>query len=274
MKPFLKWAGNKYQIIERIKAVLPPGGRLIEPFAGSAAVFLNTNYPENVVADSNFDLIQTYVYLQKDGNKFMNYCQSFFTPENNQEEKYYELREQFNTTSNARLKSALFVYLNKHCFNGLCRYNNKGQFNTPFGRYKKPYFPEREMEYFYQKSQTAIFMHSDFITTLAQTKPNDVVYCDPPYVPLSKTAKFTHYSMGGFGLEQQKQLAESANKLANNGVTIIISNHNTEFIEQLYKNAKLLTFQVQRNISCVGNNRNKAHEVLAIFSASNNTTIL
>lgn len=266
MKPFLKWAGNKYQIIERIKAVLPSGQRLIEPFAGSAAVFLNTDYCENVVADSNADLIQTYLHLQNDGNNFINYCQEFFIADNNQAEKYYELREQFNVAADARLKSALFIYLNKHCFNGLCRYNSKGQFNTPFGKYKKPYFPHKEMDYFHQKSKTAIFTQSDFVSTLKQVKSNDIVYCDPPYVPLSKTANFTNYSSGGFGLEQQKQLAELANDLASNGVTVIISNHHTTFTEEVYKNAKLLTFPVQRYISRDGANRNKANELLAIFS--------
>lgn len=266
MKPFLKWAGNKFQIIERIKAVLPAGKCLIEPFTGSAAVFLNTDYPENLVADSNTDLIQTYLYLQKEGRKFINYCENLFIADNNQADRYYELREQFNSTTNTRLKSTLFVYLNKHCFNGLCRYNNKGLFNTPFGKYTKPYFPSQEMEHFYQKSQGAKFVQSDFVPMFEKAKPNDIVYCDPPYVPLSKTANFTNYSSGGFGIEQQLQLADLANDLAKRGITVIISNHQTKFIEQAYKNAKLITFPVQRYISCNGANRNKANEVLAVFS--------
>lgn len=265
MKPFLKWAGNKYQIIERIKAVLPHGNRLIEPFSGSAAVFLNTDYSENLVADTNPDLIQTYLYLQKDGAKFIEYCQDFFTVENNQSEKFYELRTLFNTTMDKYLKSALFIYLNKHCFNGLCRYNASGQFNTPFGKYKSPYFPQKEMLYFHQKSQHAVFMQSDFVSTFAQAKSGDIIYCDPPYVPLSKTANFTDFSTGGFTLAQQTQLAELAEVNANKGSTVIISNHQTEFTEQAYKNAKLLTFPVQRFISCKGANRTKANEVLAIF---------
>lgn len=266
MKPFLKWAGNKFQIIERIRAVLPAGNRLIEPFAGSAAVFLNTDYPENLVADTNTDLIQTYLYLQKEGRKFINYCEDLFIADNNQADRYYELREQFNSTTNTRLKSALFVYLNKHCFNGLCRYNSKGQFNTPFGKYTKPYFPGQEMESFYQKSAGAKFVQSDFVPIFAEARPGDIVYCDPPYVPLSKTANFTSYSSGGFGIEQQQQLADLANDLAKKGITVVISNHQTKFIEQAYKNAKLTTFPVQRYISCNGANRNKANEVLAVFS--------
>lgn len=265
MKPFLKWAGNKFHIIERIKAILPMGNRLVEPFAGSAAVFLNTDYSDNLVADSNPDLIQTYLYLQMEGSKFINYCESLFIAENNKADRFYEFREQFNTTADARLKSALFIYLNKHCFNGLCRYNNKGQFNTPFGKYAKPYFPHKEMEYFHQRSLTAKFAQSDFISTFAMAKPNDIVYCDPPYVPLSKTANFTSYSPGGFGMEQQQQLADLANDLAKEGITVVISNHQTKFIEQVYKNAKLISFPVQRYISCDRTNRYKTNEVLAIF---------
>lgn len=267
MKPFLKWAGNKYQIIERIKAILPEGQRLIEPFAGAAAVFLNTNYAENIVADLNKDLIQTYLYLQKEGSQFIKDCQKLFIADNNQADRYYQLREEFNSTSDARRKAILFVYLNRHCFNGLCRYNSKDQFNVPFGKYSKPYFPQQEMEHFYQQSQYATFIHGDFVTTCAQAKANDVIYCDPPFVPLSKTANFTSYSAGGFGMEQQTQLTELANDLANSGITVIISNHYTEFTAEAYKNAKLITFPVQRFISRDGANRNKAMEVLAIFSS-------
>lgn len=266
MKPFLKWAGNKYQIMERIKAVLPPGKRLIEPFSGSAAVFLNTDYSENIVADSNLDLIQTYLYLQNEGAKFIEYCQTFFTQENNQEEKFYEFREMFNSTADTRLKSAIFIYLNKHCFNGLCRYNASGKFNTPFGKYKTPYFPHKEMLYFHEKAQNASFIHSDFVSTFAQAKSGDIIYCDPPYVPLSKTANFTDFNTGGFTLAQQTQLAELAETFSKQGIPVIISNHQTEFTEEAYKKAKILTFPVQRFISCKGAQRNKANEVLAIFS--------
>lgn len=266
MKPFLKWAGNKYRITGRIKSVLPPGKRLIEPFAGSAALFLNSCYSEYLLADSNLDLIQTFIHLQKEGQEFIAYCQQFFINDNNQESVYYEFREKFNATSDPRLKSALFIYLNRHCFNGLCRYNSKGQFNTPFGRYKTPYFPRLEMEYFHQKSQTAIFAHNSFLDTFSQAKLGDVVYCDPPYVPLTKTANFTSYDCNGFGLEQQQLLANQANILACKGIPVIISNHWTEFTEQAYKNAEIFTFPVQRFISCKGDNRNSVTELLAIFN--------
>lgn len=266
MKPFLKWAGNKYQIIQRIQAILPPGKRLIEPFVGSGAVFLNTDYSNYLLADSNLDLILTYQYLQAEGQVFIDYCAKFFIPENNCAERFYEFREQFNTTHDTRLKSALFIYLNKHCFNGLCRYNAKGGFNTPFGKYTKPYFPQQEMLYFYERAKQAVFEQADFVTTLSQANVGDVVYCDPPYVPLSKTAHFTSFSAGGFGIEQQKMLAELAEDLAKRGICVVISNHHTEFTQQAYQNAKLQIFPVQRFISCKGDSRNEVNEVLALFN--------
>lgn len=266
MKPFLKWAGNKYQIIERVLAKLPPGNRLIEPFVGSGAVFLNTDYPRYLLADSNQDLISLYQYLQAEGDKFIQDCSEFFIPENNENKAFYRLRTLFNTTQDARLKALLFVYLNKHCFNGLCRYNAKGGFNTPFGCYKKPYFPEKEMLFFYQKAKHAVFKIADFLTTLSKARSGDVVYCDPPYVPLSKTANFTNYSAGGFGQDSQVLLAKMADQLAAKGITVVISNHDTEFTRSAYQKASVSSFDVQRFISCDGAGRKKAAEVLAVFS--------
>lgn len=267
MKPFLKWAGNKYQIIDRIKAILPAGNRLIEPFLGSGAVFLNTEYPEYLLSDINTDLINLYRTLQAEGESFIDYCRQFFSGENNRTERYYELRDQFNCTKDVRLKSALFLYLNKHGYNGLCRYNSSSKYNVPYGKYKRPYFPEKEMLYFYRKTQKAVFRNEDFAAIMQQARPGDVVYCDPPYVPLSDTANFTNYSSGGFGFKEQQLLADLAQELAQRGVAVVISNHDTEFIQQAYKSAKLLDFfSVQRFISCDGANRNKADEVLALFA--------
>ncbi|MCF8563614.1 Dam family site-specific DNA-(adenine-N6)-methyltransferase [Alicyclobacillus tolerans] len=182
MKPFLKWAGNKYRIISKILELIPPGSRLIEPFAGSAAVFLNTDYEKNLINDLNSDLINLYSTLKNYGPAFVSECKPLFTSEANSADVYYRLRDEFNSIHNARRKAVLFLYLNRHGYNGLCRYNNEGGFNVPFGRYKKPYFPESEMMMFYHKSQSAEFVSDDFETVMRQAQPGDVIYCDPPYV--------------------------------------------------------------------------------------------
>ncbi len=267
MKPFLKWAGNKYQIVERIKAQLPMGKRLIEPFVGSGALFVNTDYAAYLLADANDDLIQLYQYLQAEGDDFIDYCRQFFVLENNTKEQFYHFRTEFNSSTDSRYKAALFIYLNKHCFNGLCRYNQKGEYNVPFGRYKKPYFPEKEMVFFHQKAQNARFLHADFANVMAAAEAGDVIYCDPPYVPLSETANFTSYSSGGFGVAEQQALTRQALVCARRGIPVIISNHDTEFVRAEYASARIEAFDVQRYISCNGSNRGKAAELLAIFSA-------
>ncbi len=265
MKPFLKWAGNKYRVLETIHTHLPHGGRLIEPFVGAGAVFLNTDFPTYYLADANDDLISLYTLLQRRGEAFIEYCQTYFVPETNEAGAFYELRDRFNATADAQEKAALFLYLNKHCYNGLCRYNQSGGFNAPFGRYKKPYFPAREMRYFQQRAQTARFACSDFLQVMEQAVPGDVVYCDPPYVPLSATANFTSYSSAGFSAVDQRALAAKARQLADRGIPVVISNHDTPFTRMAYSGAKIVSFDVQRTISCNGRNRRMARELLAIF---------
>ena len=267
IRPFLKWAGNKYRVISRIKKLLPDGTRLIEPFTGSCAVFLNTDYEHYLLSDTNPDLINLYNLLKQEGNKFIRYCKRYFNGEYNNAESYYLLRDRFNHSNNPRQKAALFVYLNRHGYNGLCRYNAKGGYNVPFGRYLRPYFPQKEMLAFHHKAQQAEFIVSSFETTMANTRPGDVIYCDPPYVPLSNSANFTSYSAGGFNLDKQRQLAQLAEETSNRGVPVLISNHNTRFTQQTYQMATQRdTFQVRRYISCNGENRQSAGEVLALFS--------
>lgn len=264
-RPFLKWAGNKYRIIDRVRSTLPDGKRLIEPFAGSCAVFLNTNYENYLINDNNPDLIHLYNILKKEGETFIKKCRYYFTPRFNNEEQYYKIRKRFNETNDKYKRAVLFVYLNRHGYNGLCRYNLKGGYNVPFGRYKSPYFPENEMLTFHLKSQKAEFVLSSFESVIQVAQKGDVIYCDPPYVPLSSSANFTSYSKGGFNMDKQQQLADLANKTSSKGIPILISNHNTEFTLEAYKKAKIKKFHVQRFISCNGKKRGMAGELLALF---------
>ncbi len=265
MKPFLKWAGNKYRIIDRIKAVLPSGNRLVEPFAGSGAVFLNTEFSEYLVADSNADLIDLFKIIQTQPEKFVSDTKKLFLSETNNQEVFYKYRAEFNSSKDIYRKSTLFVYLNRHCYNGLCRYNSKGGFNVPFGRYTQPTFPENEIFGFSLKSKRVVFEHADFEKTLSKVKAGDVVYCDPPYVPINSTSNFTDYTKGGFGDEQQRKLANLAVALMNAGVIVVISNHDTALTREVYSEAKLDMFDVQRFISANATNRNKASELIAVF---------
>lgn len=265
IRPFLKWAGGKFRIVDKIRASLPDGVRLIEPFVGAGSVFLNTNFSRYTLNDINKDLINVFKCLKREKGAFIDYCESFFCVSNNTREGFTELRDRFNETNDQRLKAALFIYLNRHAFNGLVRYNQDGQFNTSFGDYKKPYFPKGEMEAFFKKSHKAKFSCEDFSKVMLKAQPGDVVYCDPPYVPLSDTAYFTKYHTNGFGINEQEYLVELAKLLAKKGIPVIISNHDTDFVQKLYHGASIKSFEVQRFISCDGANRKKAKEILAVF---------
>ncbi|MCU7833779.1 MAG: Dam family site-specific DNA-(adenine-N6)-methyltransferase [gamma proteobacterium symbiont of Taylorina sp.] len=262
---FLKWAGNKRKIIHEILPLLPEGKRLIEPFCGSAAVFLNTNYKKNIISDTNSDLINIFLHLQNEKQEFIEYCRIFFIDENNTADKYYKFREQFNQTKDKKLRAALFLYLNKHCFNGLCRYNLKGGFNVPFGRYKRILLPEDNMITFIKKSQQAEFLLSDFSDSMRNAGKGDIIYCDPPYVPVNDSNSSFKYEKGGFSLEQQTLIATLAEECAERGISVLISNHLTNFTREIYKNSEMTEISVQRTISCNAEKRVKASEVLALY---------
>ncbi|NNE39215.1 MAG: Dam family site-specific DNA-(adenine-N6)-methyltransferase [Gammaproteobacteria bacterium] len=266
-RPFLKWPGGKYRLINKIREALSDGRRLIEPFTGSGAVFLNTDYEDYLLADSNPDLITLYQQLSDEGKSFIRYCQKFFSQQNNSKQIYYRYRDEFNTTSRLRRKSALFLYLNRHCYNGLVRYNKSGEFNTPFGLHKSPYFPEKEMKKFCNAAKKAEFINQNFKECLGNATRGDIVYCDPPYAPLSKTANFTDYHSDGFNWEDQLELAEIAGKLAGEGVKVVVSNHDVPQIKSLYQScgANIQQFTVQRMISSDTANRGRAGELIATF---------
>lgn len=231
-------------------------------------MFLNTDYASYVLADSNRDLISLYLQLVREGEPFIEYCRSLFQARNNIKERFYALRREFNETVDPRRRGALFLYLNRHCYNGLCRYNRSGKFNTPFGRYVRPYFPAAEMRSFCDAARRAEFVHAGFRESMQMARRGDVVYCDPPYVPLSLTAYFTDYDAHGFGWPEQEQLAQMAQRLAGRGVQVVISNHDTDAIRRLYRaaDARIKRFRVQRNISCNGARRERVGELLAVFN--------
>jgi DNA adenine methylase len=266
MKPFLKWAGGKFKIVDRVLAALPAADTLVEPFVGSGAVFLNANYKHYVLADTNSDLIHLYQEVQSHGQNFVDVAMGLFTPNNNTETQFYTLRDEFNACTDIRRRAALFIYLNRHCFNGLCRYNSKGGFNVPFGRYTKPQFPLAEVLNFHEKSQAAEFVLSDFRRTLSQVSGSAVVYCDPPYAPIDESSNCSDYTKEGFGPQDQKDLAAAALTLQSQGTPVVISNHDTAFTRELYEGAKIEAFDVQRFISSNASNRKKAAEMLAVFA--------
>lgn len=265
-RAFLKWAGGKYTLVDEIRRRLPQGECLIEPFVGAGSVFLNTDYERYLLADINSDLINLYTIVQKNPQTFVKEASQFFSGELNNETEYYKLRDQFNQSKNPYERSLLFLYLNRHCYNGLCRYNLKGEFNVPFGRYKRPYFPENELFIFSEKAKRATFLCKHYEDVLKKAKKNSVVYCDPPYAPLTATANFTAYHASNFNLLEQQKLASLAEKVAQKkGIPVLISNHSTELTRLWYQNAELHFINVKRTISRNKSKRLKVNELLALY---------
>ncbi len=155
--------------------------------------------------------------------------------------------------------------MNRHGFNGLCRYNLKGKYNVPFGRYVKPYFPLFEMRYFHQKSQNTTFINKDFTETFSIAKQGDLIYCDPPYAPIVQTSNFTSYTHKKFSMAEQYLLADLARCSAKRGISVLISNHDTEEMRRIYQGSEIISYPVQRTINCNGKERRPVQELLAIF---------
>lgn len=266
-RAFLKWAGGKYSLVDVLREYLPAGECLIEPFVGAGAVFLNTNYQRYILNDINPDLINLYRKLQSEPDLFIRDATRFFRPEFNSSERYYAIRSRFNECADPYERALLFLYLNRHCYNGLCRYNKKGGFNVPFGRYKRPYFPREELNIFAEKSQRAEFTCEPFELAMARaTSSDDIIYCDPPYAPLSPTANFTSYHLNGFDHHEQQKLAQLAEHLSvESGINVLISNHDVPATREWYSKAKLVELSVKRSISRVGAKRLPVKELLAHY---------
>ena len=269
-RAFLKWAGGKYSLVDDINARLNQASShadtLVEPFVGAGSVFLNSDFKHYILNDINADLINLYKELRNSPEEFISDAKKLFVDLNNHPDAYYEYRVQFNQSRDVYERSMLFLYMNRFGYNGLCRYNLKGIFNVPFGKYKKPYFPEKEMYFFAEKAQQATFTCLGYDDVFKLVPSNAVIYCDPPYVPLSKTASFTSYAKGGFNLDDQANLANLAEKAAfENNTPVLISNHDTVWTRKIYSQASLDQIQVKRTISPKGGTRNKVGELMAMY---------
>ncbi|EAZ6211315.1 Dam family site-specific DNA-(adenine-N6)-methyltransferase [Salmonella enterica] len=265
-RPFLKWAGGKYSLLPELDRLIPAGKRLIEPFVGGGSVFLNSDKHERfLLADVNADLINLYQMLAVAPDSVIAEAIKAFRHLNDAE-NYTAIREAFNTWQlNATERAAAFLYLNRHCFNGLMRYNLDGFFNVGWGKYKAPYFPEEEIRAFRQKSHACVFMTAGFERTLRLAGDGDVVYCDPPYEPMPGTAGFTNYASGGFSWDSQVALAESCVAAHQRGAKVFISNSTAPRVIELYERHGFTLHRVnaRRSISSKGSTRETANDIVA-----------
>ncbi|EBA9089125.1 Dam family site-specific DNA-(adenine-N6)-methyltransferase [Salmonella enterica] len=265
-RPFLKWAGGKYSLLPELERLIPAGKRLIEPFVGGGSVFLNSDKHERfLLADINADLINLYQMLAVVPDSVIAEAMKAFRHLNDAE-NYTAIREAFNAQKlNATERAAAFLYLNRHCFNGLMRYNLDGFFNVGWGKYKAPYFPEKELMAFRKKSSACVFMNAGFERTLRLAGDGDVVYCDPPYEPMPGTAGFTSYASGGFSWDSQVALAESCVAAHQRGAKVFISNSTAPRVIELYERHGFTLHRVnaRRSISSKGSTRETANDIVA-----------
>jgi len=271
-QPFIKWVGGKRALLEQILPLLPKKfNNYYEPFIGGGAVFFEL-YSNGllkdrkiVISDINHDLINTYNVVKNNPYELISNLENY--KEQHSKEFYYKTREldrkeNYNNLSNLE-KATRFIYLNKTCFNGLYRVNKKGYFNTPIGSYKNPNIADRNIILNASEAlQNVEILQQSFKEVVNMANKDDLVYFDPPYYPLNTTSNFTSYDSNCFLEDEQFELFEVFDRLADNGIKIVESNSDTDFIKKLYKKYDINIVNANRFINSKGNGRGKITEVL------------
>ncbi|EPL8679516.1 DNA adenine methylase [Klebsiella michiganensis] len=270
-RPIFKWAGGKFSVLQEVSKHLPHGARLIEPFVGGGSVFTNAGYKDNLLNDVNPDLINFYQVLSSQGTTLIELAQEFFCDHNNAK-GYLDIREKFNNQEYTSLeRAAAFLYLNRHCYNGLTRYNLAGGFNVGYGKFKHPLFPTEALFSFLfaQCTSTRTFMRGDFENVVNMAGASDVVFCDPPYEPLPDTMGFTSYSGTPFLFDSQERLTAALVAAHARGAKIVITNSGAPLIRSLYLDNGFTIHQLptRRSVSCKSQTRNTAFDIIATLGA-------
>jgi len=259
----LKWAGGKRKLLPSIIPLLPTEyNRYIEPFAGGLSLFFRLKPKDALVCDINEELINFYTVLRDTPDELIESLSKHF----NNIDYYLKIRdvdrtEAYKDWSNIE-RASRFLYLNKTCWNGLHRVNSKGQFNVPFGcRHNPNIVDESTLRRCSRILTTADLRTDDFKEIIPEIEQGDLIYCDPPYDPISKTASFTGYSKEDFGDADQARLKGFCEYAASAGAYFAVSNSDTEFIRDLYKDYCINTIQAARSINSKGAGRGKVNEV-------------
>ncbi|QCQ60119.1 DNA adenine methylase [Rheinheimera phage vB_RspM_Barba10S] len=259
----LKWAGGKGKALNHLLPILEKHRKpiFVEPFVGDANVSLNFDAEYYIWNDLNRDLMGSYRIMLDCPDTYLSFCEAFF---NCGSDAYTDLRKRFNSKSDASVvRAALFQYLNKHGFNGLCRYNSKGSFNVPVGTVttKPKSVPEKAIRFLNERHQyNTTLYNTGFDVLFKLSHKEELIYSDPPYVPLTSDFKYTAEGFGKAEHELLKKLSKEST------CTSIISNHWAPYTEELYSDAdEIHLFDVQRTISCDGGNRKKVQECVVVY---------
>jgi len=288
VKPFLKWAGGKAQVLDSIRMKYPSGlGRTVtkyaEPFVGGGAVLFDilSNYKlsEVYISDINRELILTYNTIRDNISVLtahLKRLEDSYLPvdEAERKEQYYQNRNRFNTLKLAYSESpelaALFIFLNRTCFNGLYRVNSKGEYNVPQGGYKNPCIcDENNLRAASEHIQNVQIVCGDYKESRSFIDKNTFAYFDPPYRPLSASSSFTSYTQDGFGDKEQIELARFIDEVSRRGAYVVASNSDPKnvneddnFFDDLYSSHKIFRISASRAINSNGNGRGKINELL------------
>ena len=278
-RPFLKWVGGKRQLLRHLLQAIEAAGpfeHYHEPFLGGGALFFALARDgrlkgRSYLSDVNQNLIDTWRGVRDDAGRVIELLNEHKRRHN--EAYYYELRARSPRTLAS--KAARIIYLNKTCYNGLYRENSKGQFNAPFGRYKNPSICDEENLIAVSHTLQEVDLDvRDFTGVLDHAAAGDLVYFDPPYSPISKTAQFTSYSRGGFDAAAQERLAEVFATLDGRRVKVILSNSMTPFVKRLYKGFHIREVMATRSVNSRAERRGAIPEALVTNFSIDTYTLL
>jgi DNA adenine methylase len=266
VRPFLKWAGGKRQLLNVLKEHLPKKYKTYyEPFVGGGAFLFDLQPKNAVINDSNGELINCYRMIRDSVDELI----EDLGRHKNQEDYYYKMRELDRKRSFEKKtpvqRASRIIYLNKTCYNGLFRVNSRGQFNVPFGRYKNPNILDdavlRAVSSYLNKNQVKI-LNDDFEKAVETARKGDFIYFDPPYDPVSDTASFTGYDINGFNRSEQERLKNTVDELDKRGCYVLLSNAYTDFIVDLYNDYRQFKVSAIRAINSNAKKRGRVDEIL------------
>jgi DNA adenine methylase len=237
---------------------------------GAGSIFLASEFENLLLADINPVLIALYKRIQSDAQGFLGDLRPLFSEEYRSSKAFLRLRQQYNSpTTSISEKTVLFVYINKFGFNGLYRMNRSGECNTSYGHPERvPTLPDTAILSFAERLQQAELHCGDFTSIMDRALFGDVVYCDPPYADQNDKASFNAYGAANFNWSDQIRLANKARNLASKGITVVISNHDTDETRNLYSGATLHHLSVRRSVAAASSARGQVQELVAVFSPS------
>lgn len=263
--PILKWAGGKGRILPLLLPMLPKDvaeRRHIEPFTGGGAMFFARRPEGAYLSDINSHLIKTYLAVRDHVENVIDGLQCL--AKLHSKDQYYVARDRYNSSvlSNSE-RAALFIYLNRTCFNGLYRVSKRGHFNVPIGSYKNPRILDSEnLRRASHVLRAATLCCHDFVAACSTATRSDFVYLDPPYDPISDTANFTSYTEGSFSRHDHMRLRDCFIGMSKRGVACMLSNSDTPFVRELYAGFNIRQISAPRSVSCKGSKRNSVNELV------------